>query len=345
MGRRALAVLLAAASIMIGAQAATAEPVTGAPGVVVPELTAPDGSYVESIEVQDERNIRLQVRSTAMDMTIPVDVLRPADTSEPRPTLYLLSGAGGGIDTATWKLRTDALEFLSDKNINVVQIMANGFAFYTDWLRRDPVLGLNKWDTYLSEELPPLIDAALNTNGVNAIAGLSMAGVAVLNLVRENPGMFRSVAVYSGITQTSDPIAREAVRLTVEVWGGGDVENMWGAPDNPLWELNDPTIHAEGLRGTNIFVSTGNGIPGIYDIPGGPFREEPPIETPKTVAIGAFIEANVDMFNRNLQNRLHELGIPATFVYRDSGTHSWGYWQDDLKTSWPVLAQGLYSAP
>ncbi|SUA73621.1 Uncharacterised protein [Nocardia otitidiscaviarum] len=52
-------------------------------------------------------------------------MLRPADTSEPRPTLYLLSGAGGGIDTATWKLRTDAPEFLSDKNINVVQIMAS----------------------------------------------------------------------------------------------------------------------------------------------------------------------------------------------------------------------------
>lgn len=340
----ALAALVTAVSLGVGGQTATAEPVNS-PGVTLPTLKSPDGSYVERIEVQDSRNIRLQVHSAAMNMTVPVDVLRPADTSAPRPTLYLLSGAGGGIDSATWKLRTDALDFLGDKNINVVQIMANGFAFYTDWLKPDPVLGNNKWDTYLSKELPPLIDAALGTNGVNAIAGLSMAGVSVLNLVIENPGMFRSAAVYSGITQTSDPVAREAVRLTVEVWGGGNVENMWGAPDNPLWVANDPTIHAEGLRGTNLFVSTGNGIPGIYDIPGGKFREEPPIETPKTVAIGAFIEANVDMFNHNLQNRLNELGIPGTFVYRDSGTHSWGYWQDDLKSSWPVLAQGLYTAP
>lgn len=341
----AVAALVSAASLGMGGQAATADPV-GSPGVTVPSVKSPDGSYIKDIEVQDSRNIRLRVYSAAMDMTIPVDVLRPADTSAPRPTLYLLSGAGGGIDSATWKQRTDALDFLSDKNVNVVQIMANGFAFYTDWLKTDPALGVNKWDTYLSKELPPLINAALGTNGVNAIAGLSMAGVAVLNLVIENQGMFRSAAVYSGITQTSDPIAREAVRLTVEVWGGGNVENMWGAADNPLWVENDPTLHAEKLRGTNIFVSTGNGIPGIYDIPGSKFfPDETIVETPERLAVGAFIEANVDMFNRNLESNLKRLNIPATFVYRGSGTHSWGYWQDDLKTSWPVLAQGLYSAP
>ncbi|NNH75393.1 esterase family protein [Nocardia uniformis] len=345
MGRIVLAALVTAVSLGMGGQTATAEPVTS-PGVTVPSVKSPDGSYIKSIEVKDSRNITLQIHSAVMDATIPVDVLRPADTSAPRPTLYLLNGAGGGVDTATWKLRTDALDFLADKNVNVVQIISTGFAFYTDWLETDPVLGVNKWSTYIGEELPTLIDAALGTNKVNAIAGLSMAGVSVLNLAINNPGLFRSAAIYSGITQTSDPIAREAVRLTVEVWGGGDVENMWGAPDNPLWVANDPTIHAEKLRGTNLFVSTGNGIPGVYDMPGGEFfPTETVLETPERLAVGAFIEANVDMFNRNLESRLREFDIPATFVYRGSGTHSWGYWQDDLKTSWPVLAQGLYSAP
>jgi len=42
-----------------------------------------------------------------------------------------------------------------------------------------------------------------------------------------------------------------------------------------------------------------------------------------------------------LAERLHELGIPATFDLRDNGTHSWGYWQDDLRSSWPQLSASL----
>ncbi|MEV6430856.1 alpha/beta hydrolase family protein [Nocardia sp. NPDC051463] len=315
------------------------------PGVVRPSAQSSDGSYVERVEWQDERNVRLRVHSAAMDATFPVDVLRPSDTSVPRPTLYLLNGAGGGQDLATWKRNTDALTFLSDKNINVVQIVGGQFSFYTDWLRPDPELGVNKWQTYVTEELPPLIDAALGTNKVNALAGLSMAGTAVLNFAIARPGLFRSAAVYSGISQTSDPIGQQMVKATVEIWGRADTENMWGPVEGPLWVANDPIVNAEKLRGTNLFISTGNGIPGVYDIPGSKFRLESPAETPQVVAIGAVIEAGVNWSTHNLNTRLDQLKIPGTFVYRDSGTHSWGYWQDDLKASWPVLEKGLLSAP
>ncbi|MCP2295228.1 hypothetical protein APR11_001635 [Nocardia amikacinitolerans] len=108
---------------------------------------------------------------------------------------------------------------------------------------------------------------------------------------------------------------------------------------------NDPIRNAEKLCGANSFASTGNGIPGIYDLPGGKFRLEPPEETPQVAAIGSVIEAGVNWSTRNLDNRLNQLGIPATFVYRDTGTHSWGNRQDDFESSWPTLAKGLYSAP
>ncbi|WSJ15729.1 esterase family protein [Nocardia sp. NBC_01327] len=330
-------------SIGMGAYPATADTPT-APGVTT-TAKSPDGSYIKNVTVKDDRNIQLQVYSAAMDQTFPVDVLRPADTADARPTLYLLNGAGGGVDNASWQLRTDALDFLSDKNINVVQIIGGAFTWYTDWLKPDKALGVNKWSTYLGQELPPLIDVALNTNRVNAIAGLSMAGLPVLNSVIFNPGQYRSAAVYSGLSQTTTPTGREAVKMTTELYGGGDVQNMWGADDNPLWAANDPTINAEKLCGTNLFISTGTGIPGAYDMPGGKFRMEKPADYAQTVALGGFIEANIDASTHTLQDRLDQLNIPATFVYRSTGTHSWGYWQDDLKTSWPVLAAGLYSAP
>ncbi|MFI9507455.1 alpha/beta hydrolase [Nocardia sp. NPDC052566] len=344
MGRRVLPALLAALTIGVGGYPAMAEPAAD-PGVVTSVPPSADGSTLERVEVKDARSLRLQVRSAAMNKLIAVDVLRPSDTSVPRPTLYLLHGGGGGVDNATWRQNTDALSFLGDKNINVVQPLGGAWSFYTDWIAPDPVLGVNKWQTFLNEELPPLIDAALGTNKVNAIAGLSMAGASVLNLAIAKPELYRSAAVYSGIYQTSDPIGQRLVKAVVETYGDGDVTNMWGPVGGPLWSANDPMLNAEKLRGINLFASTGTGIPGVYDLPGGKFRMEAPEDTPKTVALGGVIEAGVGVMTLNLNNRLNQLGIPATFVYRPTGTHSWGYWQDDLHSSWPVLAKGLFSAP
>lgn len=77
----------------------------------------------------------------------------------------------------------------------------------------------------------------------------------------------------AGVLATAGlPVGHEFVRLTVELWGGGQsVENMWGPQDGPLWRANDPLVNADRLR----------------------------------------------------------------------GTHSWGYWENNLRTSWPFLAQSI----
>ncbi|WP_458687453.1 alpha/beta hydrolase [Nocardia tengchongensis] len=346
-GRIAVAALAAAATLSLGGVPAGADPANSpatpvAPGVTVPDLKTEDGSYIQSVAATDSRHVVFTVYSAAMNQTFPVDVQRPEDTSEARSTLYLLNGAGGGVDAATWQLRTDALSFLSDKDINVVQIIGGAFSWYTDWMQADKSLGVNKWSTYLGKELPPLMDAALGSNGNNAIAGISMAGLPVLNSVIFNPGLFKSAAVYSGFFQTTTPLAREAIKMVTELYGGGKVENMWGPEGGPVWAANDPTLNAEKLRGTNLFISTGNGIPGAFDMPGARGRMEKPEDTAKTVALGSIIEANCELSTVILQKRLESMNIPATFEFRSSGTHIWGYWQDDLKASWPVLAKGLF---
>ncbi|UFS93977.1 alpha/beta hydrolase [Nocardia huaxiensis] len=361
--RTAVAAMVTAVSLSLGGQA-LAEPQGGnppagapegqgpegqgggpKPQVTIPSVRSADGSYIKNIVPVDARTLHFDIYSAAMDTVLPVEVMTAGDTSVSRPNLYLLSGADGGAEQANWQGKTDAMQFLSDKNVNVIQILGGGFSFYTDWLKPDPKLGVYKYDTYIGKELPTLMDAALNSNGVNAIAGLSMSGLSVLNLVTHNPGLFRAAAVYSGLTQTSDPIAQEAVRLTVNDWGGGTYENMWGTTDNPLWVENDPTVQAEKLRGVELFVSTGNGIPGAYDLPSSKWATTNTSEYPKTIALGMIIEGAINLFNHNFEAKLNSLGIPATFVYRNVGLHSWGYWQDDLKTSWEVLERGLNSAP
>ncbi|MFB8004230.1 alpha/beta hydrolase [Nocardia sp. NPDC056000] len=310
--------------------------------MVVPAQAAPDdGSAITGSWALDGRTVQLRVHSAAMNTDIMVNVQRPPDTSASAPTLYLLNGGGGGQDSATWQRNTDVLGFLADKNVNVVQPIGGRWSYYTDWRAPDPKLGVYKWKTFLTEELPPLIDAEFHTNGVNALAGLSTSGTSVLQLPIAAPGLYRAVAAYSGCAQISDPIGRQFVKTAVEGWGGGNTVNMYGPDDDPMWAANDPYVHADQLRGTALFVSTGTGVPGMYDVYNGQYMQSGPRGFVNQLVIGGVLEAAVNWCTHNLQARLVDLGIPATFDFQPTGTHSWGYWKDALVRSWPVLAAGL----
>ncbi|MBF6447235.1 esterase family protein [Nocardia elegans] len=316
-----------------------------APAGAQPEPVAADGSAVTGRWRLDPRTEQLRVHSAAMNTDIMVKVQLPADDQVPAPVLYLLNGGGGGQDSATWERNTDVAGFLSAKQTYVVQPVGGRWSYYTDWRAPDPKLGVYKWKTFLTAELPPLIDGRYRTTGANALAGLSTSGTSVLQLPIAAPGLYRSVAAYSGCAQISDPIGREFVKMAVQTWGGGDVENMYGPDDDPMWAANDPYVHADGLRGLNLFISTGTGVPGMYDVYGGDHMQPGPRGYLDQLVIGGVIEAAVNWCTHNMSTRLGELGIPATFDFEPTGTHSWGYWQDALKRSWPVLAAGLGIAP
>ncbi|GAB0106361.1 alpha/beta hydrolase family protein [Nocardia sp. JMUB6875] len=322
------------------ASGAPPDPITST-ATLAGNAVSDDGSTIRSFEIRDARNLTLHVHSAAMDTDIAVEVQRPADTSEPRPVLYLLNGAGGGQDTATWKRNTDSSEFFDDKNVNVVMPIGGAFTYYTDWRTPDPRFGLPKWKTFLTEELPPLVDTALDTNGIHAIAGMSMSGTSVLQLPIAAPGLYTAVAAYSGCAQISDPIGQKFANLVISI-GGGNPVNMYGPMDDPEWAANDPYVHAEALRGLGIYVSNGSGLPGRHDNVAdvrslGPFDGG----LPNQILVGGILEAASDWCARNLKTRLRQLDIPATFDIAKPGTHSWGYWQDALRTSWPTLAKGL----
>jgi len=327
----------AAACILVPAGQALAAPATEGTS------TVSEGSYIESVETVSDREIVINVYSASMDRTIPVEVILPADRSEPRPVLYLLNGAGGGVDRATWKRQTDLLEFFEDKNVNVVTPIGGAWSYYTDWQQDDAVIGTHKWETFLNEEMPPLVEAELNADGNRALAAISMSATSVFNLAIHKPGFYNGVAAYSGCVQSSDPIGQQFIKTVVEVWGGAEsVENMWGPLDGPGWVENDPYVQAEKLRGTKIYMSTGNGLPGIpNDTPANPRMQNGQADLANQIVVGGVIEAATNYCTANMARRLYELGIPAVVDFRPTGTHSWGYWQDDLHKSWPFLADAL----
>ncbi|MFQ6393553.1 alpha/beta hydrolase [Nocardia sp. KC 131] len=292
--------------------------------------------------------VEISVYSPSMDRAIPLQVLRPRNTDLPAPTLYLLNGAGGGQDAATWLARTDAAAFFADKQVNVVIPMEGAFSYYTDWQQVDEGLaaklgnnGKNMWSTFLTEELPPVIDAAFATTRVNAIAGISMAGTSVLDLAITSPELYRSVAAYSGCAMTSDPIGQAIITLVISL-GKGNAKNMWGPTGGDGWREHDPYLHADRLPNIPMYISSGSGLPGMHDTLADPSVSEDTRLLANQVILGGGIESATNYCTAELAERTHELGrTNITYDFRSVGTHSWSYWQDDLHKSWPMLAAAI----
>lgn len=307
---------------------------------------APDGSRMLAAAQGPGRVLDLTVYSEAMGRTVPIEVLPAVDNSKPAPVLYLLNGVDGGTDTGVWSdgsnwlTKTDVERFFADKQVTVVMPVGGGGTFFADWQADDPVIGRQRWTTFLTGELPSIIDSAFRGTGANAIAGLSMASSAVFRLAIAAPGLYRAIGSYSGCVRTSDLLGQAMVNAVVTA-RRGNPRNMWGPPTDPAWAANDPYLHADQLRGTTVYVSTGTGQPGPLDTLDGPGINANPVKLLDQLFIGGVLDAITAGCTEQLRDRLRELDIPATFDFRTTGTHSWGYWQEDLHNSWPVLGAAL----
>jgi diacylglycerol O-acyltransferase / trehalose O-mycolyltransferase len=294
------------------------------------------------------RLVDISVYSPSMQRDITLEVLRPAHTDTRAPTLYLLNGAGGGEDDAKWLDRTDITRYFADKNVNVVIPTKGELSYYTDWERPDPKLakklhnnGRNMWETFLVHELPPVIDSAFHTNGINALAGISMAATSALNLSIAAPRLYRSVAAYSGCAMTSDPLGHSAVTVVLSV-DGADPRNMWGPAGGPDWRAHDPYLNAARLPNIPMYISSGSGLPGQHDTLADPTVNHSRGMLANQMIVGGVIEAASNYCTAELAERTRALGrTNITYYFQPTGTHSWGYWQDELHRSWPMLAASL----
>lgn len=276
----------------------------------------------------------LSVFSPSMGRAIDVQVLSPAAETGPRPSLYMLSGIGEEDPlNSMWLRKGEAAEFFADKNVNVVLPLAGPGSFYADWQRDDPTLGRYRWETFLTEELPPLVDAEFDGNGRDGVAGLSMGAQSAMMLASRNPDFYSAVAAYSGCFTSAEPAGQASMRAIVSAFGG-NADNMFGGPLDPDWAAHDVLVNAEALRGQAIYVSVGTGLPGPHEA----FQTA---EDWDRVIVGGAIEVGANYCTHRLDDKLRSLAIPATFDFEGVGTHSWPYWVDQLPKSWPTIARGL----
>ena len=312
--------VVAIAALLLSALGAVPSP----HAVAEPDV-APSGARVTGVEQVTDRWQKISVYSPSMDRVIVNDVFRaPGNASA--PIFYLLNGADGGEGNKGWFGLTDIPGFFGDKRVNVVSPIGGRSSYYTDWIADDPALGRNKWQTYLTSELPPVLDRELNSNGLNAIGGLSMSGGAALDLAIQAPGLYKAAGSYSGCPATSQGKQYTQTVVTV-LGGGGNAANMWGPEGSPEWVAHDPSLNAGRLNGVAVYAAASQGNQGAVDnLPPGfnPFG-------------GTLVEGITLDCTQQFVDAAKAAGVPVTFIVRSEGAHTWGLFDSEMRESWNLV--------
>lgn len=300
----------------------------GADGTDARTVATVTGPAITDVEHITGRWDKVSVFSPAMNKVVVNDVYRsPAPGA---PTFYLLPGIDGGDNldpgsgaapgTKSWFGMTDIQGFFADKNVNVVSPLGGQFSWYTDWVND----ASKQYQTYMTKELPPVIDAAYQANGVNAVGGLSSTGGTAIDYAVQAPGVYRAVGSYSGFPAVSDPPAPQQVALTL-AGGGSSAENMWGPLGGPGWVAHDPAKNVERLRGVAVYAAASDGGQGDVD--------RLPADFGANIT-GGFIEGVVADSTKRFADAAAAADVPVNYVVRPQGSHTWGLFESEMQESW-----------
>ena len=314
------------------------------------------GSYVElpnrprerdeSIDAVELRSITQHgeyehwlVTSAAMQREIVLEVLpsRVADEG-PAPVLYLLDGVDSVEGNSGWKRAGNLPVRMAEENVHLVTPTGGPSTYWSDWLSEDEVFGYNKWETFLTKELPGLVETELATrdtqhNGMNGIAGASMGAQAAMHLAATYPGLYDGVMGLSGYYSTTDELGYQSIRGAVD-GRGGDSTNMWGPRDSDLWEYHDTISHVDGLEGTAVYFATGG-----LAISEGDRRNYG--DDYFDMLQGLVLEKGVIEGAENFSRELDRHGIAHRVDYGDEGLHGWQTFADYITPGWDYIKSAL----
>ena len=309
--------------------------VCAAPAAAVEQPPLADGNGLHVVEAKRVGPRLFEVTLTTPLLTAPtnVDILLPTDyDANPRrryPVLWLFHGTSGWA--SDWTKKGDAEAITRDRPMIVVMpdagIDGNGGSWFTDWVNGG-AFGPPMWETYHVGHLIPWVDSQLRTidaRAGRAIAGLSQGGFGAMSYASRHPDTFAAAASFSGAPdisanpERSVPLVTPIINLTEVALIGVPPNTIFGdrANNEINWAAHDPATLAGNLRGMGLFTWTGNGEQGPLD----------PEPNPGASAIEAGVHELTVLFNGELAER----SIPVEADDYGPGTHTWPYWQRDLR--------------
>ena len=304
----------------------------GTPSQVDPSITSTEFLGVERYDGPDNVYEYWSIQSAAMQRVVTVEIVRSRGEG-PAPVMYMLDGVGAPLHSTGWNHVADIHDLMADENVHIVNPAGAFASYYSDWEKEDPVLGNHKWETFLTEELPPIVAKELSTNGRAAIAGNSMGAQAAMHLAAHHPDLYDAVMSFSGNYSTTDAIGYQTIRLSVET-RGGDIANMWGPRGSERWRYHDTISHPEKLRGTTVYMSSGTGIIGPEDPGEYGGRQD-------SMLFGIVLERGVFEATKAFERALNKAGVEHRVDYSDTGLHNWATFMRNFDTGWEYIQPAL----
>lgn len=328
----------------LGSAGSTNIPLGGTGSYVeLPNPPRPRDDSIDSVELraitQHGEYEHWLVTSAAMQREIVLEVLPSRVTDEgPAPVLYLLDGVDSVEGNSGWKRAGNMPARMAEENVHLVTPTGGPSSYWSDWQSEDEVFGYNKWETFLTEELPDLVEAELATrgtkhNGKNGIAGASMGAQAAMHLAATYPELYDGVMALSGYYSTTDELGYQSVRGSVD-GRGGDSANMWGPRGSDLWKYHDTISHPKGLEGTAVYFATGG-----LAISEGDLRNYG--DDYFAMLQGLVLEKGVIEGARSFSRELDRHGIAHRVDYGDEGLHGWQTFVDYIPPGWNHIKPAL----
>ena len=285
------------------------------------------------------RVVELTISTPAFTEPTHVDVDLPTGYDEQRakrwPVAYFLAGTMN-----TYKSFNDVVHGVElSKDFPAIIVSPNGDSgYWSDWYNNG-AFGAPEYETYVIEQLIPLIDRHFRTipeRAERAVAGVSMGGYGAMMLAARHPELFGEAASISGAVD-SNPAPLAAALSASPTFQGGEVDAIYGprATQEIRWHGHNPTDIAANLRGLDLQVRTANGIPnpGIGE------------ELLSVDSVSCVIEGGVHIASVDFHEKLGELGIPHLWDEYGPGCHTPQNFEREITDTMNVLTEQFANPP
>ena len=282
------------------------------------------------------------VASESMQRTVRVEVYR-APVGVDAPNVYFLDGVGSEVPSGWSTGMGWGDPAIRGKAVNVIAPTGGPASMWSDWENDDPILGPNMWETFLTEELPPLLERGLADssgglahNGDWGVLGVSMGASAALHLTNTYD-MFNAAAGVSGAYSTTDELGYQYARLTVSA-RHGDAINMWGPRGSQAWREHDTVADPSGLADKSVFLSAATGVVGSSEL--GHFGSNEMV-----IIDGHVLEKGSYESTRDLETALAAVpGVDLQTQYMPKGIHNWPTFVPQMLPGLEHVLAGLEAA-